>query len=90
MVLKASIVQVLETERSMCVINKHFCSIVLHRYLLYLVAIAKKPYNILMVKLGEVMELILELLIVVEISDIITKLLHSNMLAIFSQTLLKI
>ena len=89
MLLKASIVHILKAKRSMCLFNEHLYSIELHRFLFYLIAIAIKSYNVFMLKLSEVIELVLKLLMA-KIGDSITKNLHSNMVTIFGQPLLKI
>lgn len=88
MLLKAPIVQVLEAECSVCFFSKHYSSIVFYRYLLYFIAITKNLHNVIMFQLHEVIKFILELLIIKIWIDI-TKLLDSNFLSIFSQSLSK-
>ena len=83
MLFEAPIVHILKAESYMCFINKHLTSI-RHdkRFVLYFIAIAKNLYNVLMPKVYEVIELILELL---KVKVDITKLqfFHSNIITVF-------
>ena len=80
----------------MCLFSKHFYTIELHRYLLCFIAIAKNLYNVFMLKHPEAIKLISELLLIISVlvriisEQYFFKLLHSNILAIFSHCLLMI
>ena len=87
MLFKAPIVQVLEAEGCMYLSNKHLTSIGHDkRFFLYFIAIGNNPYNVLMIKFFQVIELILELL---KVKVDVTKLrfFHSNIITIFSYSL---